>query len=571
MRNREIAAIFEEIADLLEMQGGNPFRIRSYQSAARTIGDTAQPIEDMVAEGRDLTSLPSIGKSHAEKIQEILETGTCERLEELRKNFPEHLTELLDVQGLGAKKVQLLHRELGVKDLESLKKAAEEGRIRDLPGMGAKTEENILKGLQTLAAESGRIGIKVAVEHVDDLGKHLDGIKEVKRWCVAGSFRRRRETIGDLDILVEAGDRKKASEKILEHRSVAEVMGRGEEKVTVRLRDGLQIDFRYFDAKAFGAAMMYFTGSKAHNIRLRKRAQGKKWKLNEYGLFRGKKRLAGRTEEDVYEKLGLPWIPPELREDRGEVQAAEDGELPRLIEPGDLRGELHSHTDESDGHHSVEDMAEAAQERNYQYLAITDHSKAVTVAKGLDEKRLRKHADRIHRLNESLDELWLLAGIEVDILKDGRLDLSKKVLAELDWVVASVHSYFNLDEKAMTERIVRALESGVVHCLGHPFGRLIGQRDPIRFDVDRVLDVCKEQGIFLEINAHPDRLDLPDTYCKRAREKGLKMVIATDAHRQSDLDLSGFGVSVARRGWLTKSDVLNTLTAARLRKRLGRT
>jgi DNA polymerase (family 10) len=330
------------------------------------------------------------------------------------------------------------------------------------------------------------------------------------------------------------------------------------------------VDFRFFEEASFGAAMMYFTGSKVHNIALRKRAQKEGWKLNEYGLFEGEKRIAGRAEEDIFKKLGLPWIAPELREDRGEIDAAEQGALPTLIQPRDIRGELHCHTDSSDGHHTLQEMVEAARARKYQYLAITDHSKAVTVAHGLDAARMRRQADRIREVAAGLKDLRLLAGVEVDILKDGRLDLPEKVLADLDWVVASVHSIFNLDEGAMTARLLAAIGSGVVHCLGHPFGRLIGKRDPIQFDADRVFAACAENGVCLEINSYPDRLDLPDTYCRRARDMGCTMAITTDAHKIPDFDFVKYGVWVARRGWLRKGDVLNTLSASALAKRLAK-
>jgi DNA polymerase (family 10) len=570
MENAEVAAVFDQIADILEIQGENAFRIRSYRNAARTIRDHAERMEDLAAGGADLTELPGIGKSLAEKIHAILATGTCPTLEDLRKQIPPHLTDLLRVKGLGAKRVKILQERLGIATLGELKKAAEAGEIRDIEGMGEKTEQNILKGLATLEAEAGRIGIKTAAEQVAALGRHLDRARAVKRWEPAGSFRRRRETIGDLDILVLAANRAKAVEQILAYEPIEDRLAVGEEKVSVRLASGLEVDFRFFDAAEFGAAMMYFTGSKAHNIAVRKRAQKRKWKLNEYGLFAGKRRIAGKSEEEVYKKLGLAWIPPELREDRGEVEAAEKKRLPALVEEKDIRGDMHVHTDATDGRATVEEMVEAARRRGYRYLAITDHSQAVTVAHGLTADRLRRHAERIRDLAGRLKNFSLLAGIEVDILKDGRLDLPVKVLEGLDWVVASVHSVFEMDEAKMTERLLAAVRSGVVNCLGHPFGRLIGSRDPIRFDVDRVFEACREHGVCLEINSYPDRLDLPDIYCKRAKEAGVTMVISTDAHKPADLDLMPFGVSVARRGWLEKRDVLNTLSAAALRKRLKR-
>jgi DNA polymerase (family 10) len=569
MENAEVAAVFDQIADILEIQGENAFRIRSYRNAARTIRDHAERMEDLAAGGADLTELPGIGKNLAEKIHAILATGTCPTLEDLRKQIPPHLTDLLRVKGLGAKRAKLLYERLGIATLGELKKYAEAGGIRDLEGMGEKTEQNILKGLATLEAEAGRISIKTAAEQAAALGRHLERAKAIKRWEPAGSFRRRRETIGDLDILVLAADSRRAGiEAILAYEPIEDRLAVGEEKVSVRLASGLEVDFRFFDAAEFGAAMMYFTGSKAHNIAVRKRAQKRKWKLNEYGLFAGKRRIAGKSEEEVYKKLGLAWIPPELREDRGEVEAAEKKRLPALVEEKDVRGDMHIHTDATDGRATVEEMVEAARRRGYRYLAITDHSQAVTVAHGLTAERLRQHTDRVRELGGRLKNFWLLAGIEVDILKDGRLDLPEKVLEGLDWVVASVHSVFEMDEAKMTERLLAAIGSGVVDCIGHPFGRLIGSRDPIRFDVDRVFEACREHGVCLEINSYPDRLDLPDIFCKRAKEAGVTMVISTDAHKPADLDLMPFGVSVARRGWLEKKDVLNTATGAALRKRL---
>ena len=570
MENSRIAAVFEEIADILEIQGENPFRIRSYRNAARTVGDFPQPIVDLVAGGKDPKDIPGIGESLAGKIKEILASGTCNALVDLRKQLPPHLPDLLKVKGLGPKKVKALWQHRKITSLEELKAAATAGKIRDLEGMGEKTEQNILKGLATLEAEAGRISIRQAAEQVASIGRHLEKIAAIRRFEPAGSFRRRRETIGDLDFLIEAGDRAKAAEEILKYESVEDVSARGQEKVSVQLASGVQVDFRFVEAGEFGAALMYFTGSKAHNITLRKRAQKDDLKLNEYGLFRGEKQVAGRTEEEVFKTLGCEWIPPEMREDRGEIDAAAEGKLPKLIERGDLRGDLHAHTVATDGASTIEEMVAAARSHGYEYLAITDHSKAVTVAHGLNDAALRKHADHIRECGGSLKGFWLLAGVEVDILKDGKLDLDEKVLAELDWVCASVHSYFELPEAAMTERIVRAVRSGVVHCIGHPFGRLIGKRDAIHFDPEKVFAACKEMGVCLEINSYPDRLDLPDVHCKRAKEMGLTMTISTDSHKTGDLDLIEFGVGVARRGWLEKGDVLNTLSAAALKKRLAK-
>lgn len=570
MENARIAEVFNKIADLLELQQDNPFRVRSYRSAARTINDMPQRLDEMVTTGADLTSLPNVGKAIAGKIKEIVETGTCKRLEELQAEIPAEVVQLLRVPQLGPRKAALIHRELGVRNLEDLRKAAEEQKIRKLRGMGAKTEKSILEELNNLEATSQRFLYHVARDYVRSLGKVLDGIESVKQWEVAGSFRRGKESVGDLDVVVLAEDRPQAQQSLLAYDSITEVMSRGMEKMSVRLTSGLQVDIRFFEQESFGAALAYFTGSKAHNIALRKRAQSRDWKLNEYGLFEGEKRIAGTTEQSVYHCLDLPWIPPELREDRGELSAAEKGELPDLIELGDIRGDLHVHTDVSDGRDSLEDMAQAALDRGYGYLAITEHSKAVTVAKGLNEDKLRRHAARIRELDEPFPSLWLMAGVEVDVLKSGKLDIDEKVLADMDWVVASVHSHFGLDEKAMTERLVAAVSSGVVHCLGHPLSRLIGTRGPINFDWDKLLEACLDHDVCLEVNAQPDRLDLPDVHCQRARESGVKLAISSDAHSRMELSFMRYGVLVARRGWLEKKHVLNTLTPEQLRRQIAR-
>jgi DNA polymerase (family X) len=431
-------------------------------------------------------------------------------------------------------------------------------------------EQNILRGIATIGASSGRTLLKPASEYVESLGRHLDKTKAITRWAVAGSFRRRLETIGDLDMLVQALDRSAATKAILTYPGIERVLSRGPERVTVQLGDGLHVDFRFFEPEAFGAALMYFTGSKAHNIGLRKLVQRHKWKLNEYGLFKGQRRLAGKTEEEVYAKLRLAWIPPELREDCGEIEAARQNHIPNLIELDDIRGDLHCHTKATDGANTIQEMAEAARARGYEYLAITDHSKAVSVANGLNEKKLKHHTNMIRKLNGSIEGLWLMAGVEVDILKDGTLDLDEDTLAELDWVVASVHSHFELNKAAMTKRLVKAVRSGVVHCIGHAGGRLIGRRSAIDVDWDELFSACKEHGVRLEINAQPDRLDLRDNYCQRAKEAGIGFVINTDAHKRDDLECMNFGIGVARRGWLERPDVLNTLTAAKLRPALAK-
>ncbi len=560
MENLEIADVFDEIADLVELQDGNPFRIRSYRNAARTIRDHGGRLEDMVREGQDLTDLPNIGGGSADKIHEILEKGTCQKLEDLHEEMPEGLTRLLDVPQLGPRKAMQLYEELGIQSIEELKKACEAEKVQELEGFGAKTQQNLLDGIDMLEKTSGRYLFRTAADQVAVLGQHLDSVDGLKRWEVAGSYRRRKETIGDLDILVEADDREKVTDAILQYDAIDSIASRGEEKVTVYLDSGLQIDFRFFEEESFGAAMMYFTGSKEHNVAVRQRAVEREWKLNEYGLMEDENRLAGATEESIYEELNMMWVPPELREDRGEVDAAVDHDLPELIEYADINGDLQSHTTASDGANSIEEMAQAAIDAGYEFFALTDHSQAVSVANGLDEDRAKKHAAAIREVNESLDDFWLMAGIEVDILKDGSLDLADDVLADLDWVMGSIHYNLNLNEEAMTERLLSAVRSGLVHSLAHPTDRIIGQREPIVYDFTQVFEACVENDVCVEINAQPDRLDLPDIYCKQARDMGVKFTMGTDAHQTNHLDFMQFGINVARRGWLRRSDVLNTYT-----------
>jgi len=570
MENSQIAEIFEEIADLLELRKDNEFRIRAYRNVAQSIRSLSARIEDMVEHGESLSQISDIGSGTAEKILEILERGTTQRLEDLRKTVPKGLTTLMRVPGLGAKRVMLLNQELDVSSLEGLKRACEAHRVREIEGLGEKTEEKILRGIATLESAGGRVLYTEAAEQLDSLSAHLNKIEEIERWEVAGSFRRGQETIGDLDILIRAKDREKTSDRILQYRPIVDVTSRGKERLSVRLENGLQVDFRYFDPPSFGTAWLYFTGSKAHNIKLRRIAQDYGWKLNEYGLSKGDRRLAGETEESVYERLKLSWIPPEMREDAGEIEAAREGRIPQLVEIGDIRGDFQSHTIASDGRNSIEEMANAARKLGFSYLAVTDHSKRVTMAKGLDDKGAKKHASAIRELSEKLPRFWLLAGIEVDILKDGRLDLAEETLESMDWVVASVHYDRAMTRKAMTERVVRAVKSGVVHCLGHPLGRIIGKRDPIAVDIDQVVEACVENNVWIEINCQADRLDLPDNYCRAARSAGARFVLSTDAHSTDGLRRLPLGVMVARRSWLTKEHVLNTRSIAQLKKALRR-
>lgn len=571
MENAQIAKLFDEMADLVELRRGNRFRARSYRRAAQTIRNRSERIEDLAAQKEDLTAIPDIGEGSSEKIHEILERGTCKRLEDLRAELPTGLVDMMRIPGVGPRKAMQLHEDLDIASVAELKQACKKHAVRDLDGFGEKTEKKILKGIGTVKKTEGRMLFSEAEAHLASLGACLDGITTISEWEVAGSFRRGKETIGDLDILVRAADRKKAADSILKYDAIADVISRGKERVSVRLQGGLQVDFRFFESAVFGAALLYFTGSKSHNIKIRRLAQDKDWKLSEYGLFSGDHRLAGKTEKAVYKRLDLQWIPPELREGQDEVEAARKKRgLPRLVKADDIRGDFQCHTTASDGKHSIQEMAEAARDAGFDYLAITDHSKRVTMAKGLDDEAARRHADAIRRVDQKMQRFWLLAGIEVDVLKSGKLDLKEKTLEAMDWVVASVHYDRSMSRKAMTDRIVAAISSGVVHALGHPLGRIIGKRDPIAVDMDRIIEACIEHGVRLEINCQPNRLDLPDSYCRQARDAGAQFTLATDAHATDGFGFMPLGVNVARRGWLRKADVLNTKTLTQLRKALGK-
>jgi DNA polymerase (family 10) len=568
MENKTIADIFTEIADILEIQGENPFRVRSYRNAARTIEDMSRSLESLVKADENLEEIPGIGKSMSEKIREILSTGKCHTLEELRSRVPPGLTELLKLEGLGPKKVKVLYDELAVDSVDRLEKAAQAGRLRNLPGMGLKTEEKILKAIEHYRAGMGRFKLSVGFQYAEALLRHLKGVPGVKRIDPAGSFRRRRETIGDLDILAICAKGCKVMDRFAGYGDVAEVLARGETKSSVRLKCGLQVDLRVLEEESFGAALHYFTGSKAHNVAIRERAKEKGLKVSEYGVFRAKdeKRLSGAEEEDVFKAVGLPPIPPELREDRGEVQAAEKGALPRLIELSDIRGDLQMHTTASDGKNSILEMARKAKEMGYAYIAITDHSKAVRVAGGMDEKQLAKHLKEIEKANGQITGFRILKGVEVDILPDGTLDLKDDILRECEVVLASVHSRFSMEEGEMTRRVIKAIRNPNVKVLAHPTGRLILEREPFKINLQEVVQAAVDHGVILEINAYPDRLDLKDVDARMARDLGARLAINTDAHSALQLELMKFGVFTARRGWIEAKDVINTLPVEGLLK-----
>ena len=568
VHNAEVATAFEEMADLLEIEGANPFRVRAYRFAARTLRDLPAEVGEMVAKGEDLTSLPGIGDDLAGKIKEILATGTAAALEAQRKRVPATLTELLRIPGLGPKRVKTLAHELKIRSLSELQTAAQAGRVRTLAGFGEKTEQHILDALATRLAEAPRVQRAVAIPSAEALVAYLEQSSGVSRVIAAGSYRRGLETIGDLDILVTAPAGRAVMDRFVAYQEVRDVLAHGATKSSVRLQSGLQVDLRVVPQESYGAALLYFTGSKSHNVVLRQLAQQRGLKLNEYGVFRGDKPVAGETEESVYASLGLPWIPPELREGRGEIDAAKAGRLPHLVDLQDLKGDLHAHTRATDGRNSLPEMAEAARLRGLRYFAITDHSRRLTMAKGLDSTRLLQQMEDIDQLNATLSGVTILKGIEVDILEDGSLDLPDEVLGRLDLVVGAVHSRFNLSNRRQTERIMKAMDHPHFSILAHPSGRLIGRREPYEVDMLRIIRKARERRCFLEINAHPERLDLTDIHCRMAREEGVLLAVNTDAHSMLDLENARFGVGQARRGWLEKSDVLNTRSYAELRKLL---
>ncbi|HYA37001.1 MAG TPA: DNA polymerase/3'-5' exonuclease PolX [Candidatus Methylomirabilis sp.] len=571
VHNADIAALFEEIADLLEIENANPFRVRAYRNAARQLQGMGVPAADMVAKSEDLTELPGIGDDLAAKIKEIVETGKCQFLEKLRKKTPPTITELLKMPGLGPKRVRTLYHELDVQTLPQLARAARDGRISELPGFGEKTERTILDAIAAHAAESKRFKLAVAAQYAEPLRKYLEKIPGVYRAMLAGSYRRCRETVGDLDILVTATDAVKVMDRFVAYDEVKDVMAKGSTRSTVILKSGLQVDLRVVEKHCFGAALQYFTGSKTHNIEIRRLAQERQLKISEYGVFKGERRIAGDTEESVYRAIGLPWIAPELRENRGEIEAARAGKLPKLVELADLKGDLHAHTKATDGHNTLSEMAEAARRHGLEYLAITEHSRRLTVAHGLDPQQLRKQMHEIDRLNEQLREITLLKGIEVDILEDGRLDLPDDVLAECDLVIGAVHSKFSLSRAKQTERILRAMEHPYFTLLAHPTGRLLETREPYDVDMLRIIRQARGRGCFLELNAHPERLDLLDVYCQMARDEGVLVAVSSDAHSTQDFDNLRYGVGQARRGWLEKKDILNTRPLKLLRTLLRRT
>ncbi len=566
MENREVARVLRETAQLLEIDGAIIGRYRSYEKAAELIASLAESIEVMARDPEKLEELPGIGERMAEHIREILSTGDYALRKKLLKKYPLTMLELLTLQSLGPKKALILWREFKCCTVEQLEQLAREGKLRDLAGFGEKTEQNILKAIEVYKKISGRFLVPIAEHETAKLIAYIQRYgKPIASITPAGSLRRWKETIGDLDLLLtlapetQPKELEAIKEHILGYGELEQVLARGENKVSFRVAKGLQVDVRLLQPENYGAALIYFTGSKEHNVSLRGRAIKMGYTLNEYALatLKEERRAAGASEEEVYAKLKLDFIPPELRENCGEIEAAEQHRLPQLIEQSDLHGDLQMHTTASDGRHSIEEMARAARKMGYEYVAITDHSKAVTVANGMDEARTRGHMRKIRAAK--VDGIRVLAGIEVDILKDGQLDLADEVLAELDLVVASIHSFMNLDRATITERMLAAIENPYVHIIGHPTGRILLRRDAMAYDMERILDAARRRGVAMECNAAPDRLDLKDAYLRMAKDRGVRVVISTDAHSIKHLELMRYGVQTARRGWIEKKDVLNAL------------
>jgi len=558
MTNDQISAMFGEIADILDIKGENPFKIRAYRRAQDTVRSLSEDLEKIQADGR-LLDIEGIGKGIAEKIDELFDTGQMSYYEEARSSIPIGLLDILSVPGLGPKKVKLVWDKLGISTLDQLDRAARAQQLRELPGMGAKSEANILNGISIVRQGLERKTLGEATRLANEIIQAIEDVPGVNRLVPAGSLRRGSETIGDIDILAVADTPDDVMARFTSLDVVEEVLAHGPTKSSIRTHRGMQADLRVVPEDSFGAALQYFTGSKQHNIHIRSLAQKQALKINEYGVFDADDNsVAGVGEEDVYGALGMDYIPPEMREDSGEIEVALEHKIPRLIETSDIRGEVHAHSTHSDGHNTIEEMARAAQSRGYEYIVITDHSKSLTVANGLDEKRLYEQAEEIAEVNKKLKKLRVLHGTEVDILADGQLDLSDDALADLDFVIASVHSGFRQSEQHMTDRICAAIENPHVDAIGHPTGRLINRRPPYALDIEKVLQRAAETGTALELNAHYMRLDLKDTHLRRARDLGVMICIGTDAHVTHEMDMVRYGVVTARRGWLEPEHVLNT-------------
>jgi DNA polymerase (family X) len=574
MENREVARILRETAQLLEIDGAMIGRYRSYERVAELLGGLHESVEELARDREKLMELPGIGDGMADHIEEILKTGDYSLRIKLLKKYPRTILQLLDLQSLGPKKVAFLWKAFKAGTVEEIEKLARDGKLRDLPGFGERSEENILKAIEVHKKTAGRFGIDVAAEESEKLVAHIRAFgKPIESVTLSGSLRRGKETVGDLDLLVTISAGKynpKSVKSIAQHivifPDIDQKLAHGENKVSFLLKSGMQVDVRILEKESFGAALLYFTGSKEHNVALRGRANKMGFTLNEYALstLKGERPVARATEEEIYAKLGLDYIPPELRENTGEIDAAAEHRLPGLVDLKDIRGDLQMHTTASDGRNSIEEMALAAKALGYEYISLTDHSKAVTVANGLDEKRTLEQIKNIQAVNAKRLGIRILASSEVDVLKNGKLDLDDEVLAQLDVVLVSIHSYMALERAEMTDRILAAVENPYTQIVGHPTGRLVLRRDAYAYDMERILDAAKKNGVVMECNASPERLDLKDTHLRMAKERGVKIVISTDAHTTRGLLAMQYGVQMARRGWIEKKDVINALSLEKL-------
>ena len=559
MKNQEVAGIFKKIADMLEIKGENPFRIRAYQKAAQNIENLAEDVA-LIAQRNELDTLPGIGKDLSQKITEIITTGTLQKYEDLKKEIPVGLMEIITIPGLGPRTAKALFDELRVENIDQLEKLAQTHKLQGLPGIKAKTEENILKGIALYRQKLARVMLSTMLALSREITDALKKLKEVKQLSVAGSVRRQRETVKDVDILVISPHPEKVMDSFTRLPLVETVQAKGRTKSSIRARGGIQVDIRVVEPDCFGAALCYFTGSKAHNIRLRELAVTKGLKINEYGIFRGEKKIGGKDEQEVYTSIGLPFIPPELREDRGEIEAALEGKLPHLVEYKDIRGDFHVHSDYSDGTATLEEIVKKAETMGLEWIAVCDHSQSLKIGGGLSLARMEEKFSAIQKINRKSKNVTLLCGTEVDITNDGGLDYPDELLRKLDFVIASIHAGFKQDEKTLTNRIIKAMRHPLVHSIAHPTGRLIGERDAYAVNLEMVLEEAAQTNTALEINAYPQRLDLNDIYSRAAKDKGVKITIGTDAHRLDQMENLALGLSVARRGWLEKTDILNCLS-----------
>jgi len=566
--NKKIASALHEMADLLEIKGV-AFKPRAYRRAAQSIETLREDIKAIHRRG-GLEEIPGIGSSMASKIKEFVETGSIKSLEKLREEVPRDLRELMEIEGIGPKTAIELHKQLGISNIDELESAAKSGRISNLKGFGKKTEDMVLQGVRMYRSAQEKFLLGYALPIAEEIEGELKKLTAVAKISLAGSIRRRKETIGDIDVLAASKEPSRVIDRFTRYPGVERVLSKGTTKSSIVLAEGLQVDLRVVDEESFGSALQYFTGSKEHNIRLRELAMDKNWKLSEYGLHdkRTDEKIAGEREGDIYEALGLNYIEPELRENRGEIEAALKGRLPHLVGYGEIRGDLHVHTDWSDGSHSIKAMADAAKSLGHEYLAICDHTKALRIAGGLSEEDLRRQSAEIEEINRGMDDFTILSGAEVNIDASGQFDIADNVLMDLDIVVASIHSGLKQPEAKITERVLTAMHNDYVNVIGHPTGRIINRREPYQIDLQRIFEAAAELGVLMEINAFPDRLDLSDLNCLRSKDNGVKVSIATDAHHRDQLEYIEYGVATARRGWLERKDVVNTYELGELRRLL---